>query len=158
MSVNYFLKTDLILACRNSFSNQWKSFSSIVSDISQECLHPSQWKHIFESRRKSIVFLVETISGNQWKPLSKFYRSLFETLMTVMDNNFFYFSDILANAGSFLVQQKRILKQILHLYQWKPIFCLLETVLFCLQIFFLLEETIRKIQFFKKNLIFASGN
>ena len=61
MSGNHFLKTDPIFASGNSFYSQWKSFSSIVSDIFQEVFHPDQWKHIFQSRRKSIVFYLELL-------------------------------------------------------------------------------------------------
>ena len=59
MSGNHFLKIDLILASGNSFSSQWKPFSSIASHIFEEVLHPGQWKHIFQSRRKIIVFYLE---------------------------------------------------------------------------------------------------
>ena len=50
MSGNYFLKTDLILASENLFFSQWNPFSSIVSNILQEVLHPGWWKHIFQFR------------------------------------------------------------------------------------------------------------
>ena len=59
MSGNHFLKTDLILSSENSFSSQWKTFSSIASDIFQEFLHSGQWKQIFQSRGKSIVFYLQ---------------------------------------------------------------------------------------------------
>ena len=50
------------------YSCQWKlifqlveTFSSIALGIFQEILLPDQWKHIFQSRRKSIVFYLELI-------------------------------------------------------------------------------------------------
>ena len=76
ISGNYFLKTDLILASGNSFSSWLKPFSSIASGNFQECPHPVQWKHIFQSRRKSIVgylellfLLVESITEIMCKPV-----------------------------------------------------------------------------------------
>ena len=56
---NHFLKTDFIHASENSFPSQQISSSSIVSNISQGVPQPRQWKHIFQSRRKSIVFYLE---------------------------------------------------------------------------------------------------
>ena len=153
MSGNHFLKTDIILASGNSFSSKQKPFSSIPSDIFQEVLHPGQWKHIFQSRKKSTVFSQNFFpaSGNHYLNYREAYLKLLSLLLATI---FFDFSDISANVSSFFVQQKRILKQILHSCQWKPIFCLLETVLFYLDIFFLLVE----IQYLKNNLIPASGN
>ena len=148
MSGNYFLKTDLTLASGNSFSSYWKPFSFLVSDTFQGVLHPSQWKHIFQSRRNSIVFylelfflLVETIREAYLKLLS-----------LLLATTFFDFLDIHANVSSFFVQQERILKQILRSCQWKPIFCLLETVFFYLEIFSA-SGTIGEIQILKNNFI-----
>ena len=135
MSGNHFLKTD-ILASRNSFSSQWKPFSSIASDIFQDVLHPGQQKYIFQSKRKSIVFCLELFcpaSGNQYLNYREAYLKLLSLLLATI---FFDFSDIPANVSSFFVQQKRILQQILHSCQWRQIFCLLETVFFNLDNFF----------------------
>ena len=87
MSGNHFLKTDLFLTCGNSLSSQWKPFSSIASDIFQEVLHTNQRKHIFQYRRKNIVFYLELFSC-QWKPLFKLQGSLCKTLITAIGNNF----------------------------------------------------------------------
>ena len=54
---------------------------------------------------------------------------------------FFIFFRYSCQWKHFSLQQKRILKEILHSREWKPIFCLVETVFFYLEIFFLLVET-----------------
>ena len=81
----HFLKTYLILASGNSFSSYWKPFSFIASDIFQGILHPGLWKHIFQSRSKSIVFylelfplLVETIIEIIEKPIWNLYHSYWQ--------------------------------------------------------------------------------
>ena len=158
MSGNHLLKTDLILASGNPFSSQWKPFSSIVSDITHRVLHPGQWKHNFQSKKRKYCFLlrtffllVETIREAYLKLLPSRHDVVSTSVLRRIDvettsyvywvslllaTTFFDFSNIPANISKFFLQQERILKQILHCCWWNLIFCLLEKVFFYLEIFF----------------------
>ena len=109
MSINNFLKTAFILVNGNSLCSQWKPSSSIASYIFQEVLHPGQWKQIFQSRRKIIVFFTYKFFPRWWKLLFKLQRSLFEKLLSLLLTIiYFNFSDISANVSSFFLKQKCI--------------------------------------------------
>ena len=132
MSGNHFLKTDLILASGNSGNNFLPLHClRYISRSSSSRLVETH----FSVQKKKYCFLLRTFfpaSGNHYLNYREAYLKLLSLLLATI---FFDFSDISANVSSFFVQQKRILKQILHSCQWKPIFCLLET--FCdLDIFF----------------------
>ena len=152
MNGNHFLKTDLILASENSFSSQWKQtiFFHYLRYFSRSSLSRLVETHFSVQKKKSVFYLelFFPANGNHYLNYREAYLKLLSLLLATI---FFNFSDISANVISFFVQLERILKQILHSCQWKPITCLLETVFFCLDVFFLLVE----IQFLK---IPASGN
>ena len=118
----------------------WKQIFSEVQTIS---FFPVQWKRIFLTKplfqlleegflffkkffisasgntffspEEKILFFSQNFFSCQWKSLFKLQRSLLKTLITLLGIIFFDFSDISANASSFFVQQKRILKQILFI-------------------------------------------
>ena len=150
MNGNHFLKTDLILASENSFSSQWKQtiFFHYLRYFSRSSLSRLVETHFSVQKKKSVFYLelFFPANGNHYLNYREAYLKLLSLLLATI---FFNFSDISANVISFFVQLKRILKQILHSCQWKPITCLLETVFFCLDVFFLLVE----IQFLKFLLV-----
>ena len=112
MSGNHFFKTDLILASGNSFYIvSGNHFFSIASYIFREVLHPGQWKHIFQSRRKSTVLLRTFFpaSGNHYLNSRENYLKLLSLLLTTI---FFNFSNISANVISFSSSKNVFLNKI----------------------------------------------
>ena len=136
MSGNHFLTTHLILASGNSFSSQWKQFSSIaLPQIYFNKFFIPTSGH-FSVQKKKYCFLLRTFfpaSGNHYLNYREAYLKLLSLLLATI---FFDFSDISANVSSFFVQQKRIPKQIIHSCQWKRIFCLQEKHYSFIQTFF----------------------
>ena len=125
-----------------TYSCQWKLILQLVEIIFFHCLRyfsRSSSSCIVETnfsvQKKEYCILLRTFfpaSGNHYLNYKEAYLKLLSLLLTT---TFFDFSDIPA-VCSFFLQQKRIYKQILHSCQWKPIFCLPETVFFHLEIFF----------------------
>ena len=102
MSGNHFLKTDFILDSGNSFSSQWKPFSSIVTDIFQSSSSRLVETH-FSGQKKKYCFLLRTFflaSGNHYLNYREVYLKLLSLLLATI---FFDFSDIPANVSSFFV-------------------------------------------------------
>ena len=136
MNGNHFLKTDLN-------SCQWKLIFQLVETIFFHCLRyflRSSSSRLVETQfpvqKKKYCFLLRNFfptSGKHYLTHRKAYLKLLSLLLEII---FLYFSDVFANVSSFFVQQKCILKQVLHSYQWKPIFCLLERVFFLIGHFF----------------------
>ena len=81
MSGNHFLKTDLIFATGNSFSNQWKPRSSSSRLMETH----------FSVQKKKYFFLLRTFFSWQCKPLFKLQGSLFKTLLNPIGNDFLSF-------------------------------------------------------------------
>ena len=147
MSGNHFLKTEI------HFLVNGNHFLLLPQIFFNKLFIPASVNTFFSPEEKVLFFTQSFFyaSGNHYLDYRKAYLKLLSLLLATI---VFDFSDISANVSSFFVQQKRILKQILHSCQCKPIFCLVETVFLYLNIFFLLVE----IQFLKNNLIPASGS
>ena len=119
MSGNHFLKTNLILASGNSFSSQWKPFLPLPQMFFKKFFIPASGNKFFSPEEK--VFLLRTFFpaiGNHDLNYREAYLRILSLLLATV---FFDFSDVSATVSSFFVQQKCILKQILHSCQWKPI-------------------------------------
>ena len=129
------------LARRSNFFIQWKS-------IFQRMLHPDQWRRIFQSKRKNIVFLFRAsfpTNGNHYLNYRQ-REAYLKLLLLLLATIFFDFSDIPVNGSSFSFQQKRILKRIIHscLCKFLPL----------LALFYRLVE----MYFSNESFIVASGN
>ena len=94
MSGNHFSKERPYSCRRNSF------LFSLPQIFFKQFFIPA-WKHIFQSRRKSIAFYLDFFSC-QWKPLFRLWTSLFKALITAIGNDFLFFlSNISTNVSSF---------------------------------------------------------
>ena len=110
------------------------------------------------------VCLVETSCTNA-KPYFSWYKlqSVTKTMVktTIWATSCFYpllfFSDITASESNFYISRKHIFQRILYFGQWALIFCLVETVCYYSELFFLLE-TITVGTYLKRKTLPSSWN
>ena len=114
----------------------------------KEFFIPASETHL-SVQKKKYCFLVRTFfpAGENYLNYREAYLRLLSLLLATI---FLDLSDIPANVSIIFVQQKRILKQILHSCQWKPIFCLFETIYSFTWRFFFLSGNPRGNPIFEK--------
>ena len=112
MSGNHFLKTAFILASGNSFSSQWKLFSSNCLRYFSRSYSSRLVETHFSFQKKKYCFLLRVFfpaSGNHYLNYREAYLKLLSLLLTTI---FFNFSNISANVISFSSSQNVFLNKI----------------------------------------------